>query len=186
MTTRTKRRQGKRRGSLVQLWTWHTPDFSLTEGFVDCTKSRYYQETEGVAEAYCELFSRLETDQIIWCYTSCDEHKSTGLAKVRWALEVPGSEVFRYVDEIVWNRILGIECQLPLRLYYEWKDKAIRRHPNDHKARRIFHKEKSTEFWSREPPQNGWWDSLFVDKSEGEEIWALLQHPIPSAWVKSR
>ena len=170
---------------MVQLWTWHTPGFSLIEGRVDYTQSYYYQQTDRIAEAYHELFSRLETDQIIWCSTTWDEHSSTGHTAVCWALEVPGSEVFRYVDGMVWNRIVGIKCSEPRRLYYEWKDEAIRRHPYDHEARHAFVEEKRRAFWLREPPQDNWWDSLFIDESEGEAIWALLLHPIPSAWVKS-
>ncbi len=166
------------------LWTWQTPDFSLLTGRVDHEKSEYVQTVRGVREAYVELAHRLGTDQLIWCYTVSDEYDSLpGNTRVEWVLDVPVSSVLAFVDAIVWNRILGIECGFPRRWELEWRSEAIQVHPDNVRARDRFVDERRRAFWDQPQPKGGWWENLFVDQQAAECVAALLIHPIMEEWV---
>lgn len=169
----------------MNLWTYHPPDFSLTEGRVDHQRSEYFRDVNGLPEAYRELCSRIGTDdQIIWCYTRDDGYMPTGIPRVEWALDVPMTAIIRFVDEIVWNRILGNRCTLPRSLYHEWKDEAIRMHPGDRDAQKAFIQRREEEFWRAPAPHGDWWDSLLVEAQTGESISALIHHPVDRRWIK--
>lgn len=168
----------------MKLWTFHKPDFSITEGRVDHTKSSYFQTVAGVPDAYCELWKRVGTDQIIWCFTSRKEAE-TGMCEVEWSLDVPDSDILAFVDGFVWNRILEIRCHVPRRLYQHWRSEALSLYPNNLQERDKFVDAKTEDYWSQEPPEDGWWSCLFVDDPAGEAVSALIRHPVPEEWVMS-
>jgi hypothetical protein len=94
----------------MQLWTWHEPDFDLTSGEVDHSRSKYYKGTPGIPAAYAELSRLLGTDQIIWCYVRRHEyHQLPNLTRIEWALDVPEDQILGMIDAYVWNKILGIK-----------------------------------------------------------------------------
>ena len=87
----------------MELWSYHSPEFSLLQGRVDPTKSKFAQD---YPDAYQKLCECLGTDQIVWCCTSRDDWpQKTGYCE--WALDVPNGDFFRIVDYMVWNGILG-------------------------------------------------------------------------------
>src|SRR4030042_22591 len=113
---------------IVSLWMIHSPDFDLTSGRVDHSKSRYYLSVSGAKEAYHELWRRLNTPegQIIWCYTKNVEIAKTGLEKIKWEIQMPLKKVICFLDSIVWNRILGNKCPVSNALSQKWKREAIK------------------------------------------------------------
>ena len=168
----------------MQLWTYHEPRFSLTSGSVDHSLSTYYCTVEGVPEAYRRLWARLDNNtQIVWCYTVPNQYSPTGIGRVEWLLDISDEAITAFVDDIVWNRILGVRCGLPTALRSKWKDEAIAAHPEDAAGRKV-HVEKQTEkFWSLEAPDGDWWKVLFVAQQARECVSALIDHPIDTACV---
>lgn len=180
------RLSGRLEMTSVRLWSYHTKEFSLTEGDVDHVRSRYYQESCQIRKAYDDLFHRLGEDQIIWCHTNQGEYKRTGIPKVEWVLDVSESDVIAFVDGFIWNRIIGIRSHPPRRLNQQWKSEAISCYPNDVEEQRRHISVQADFYWNQSPPRDGWWSELFVENSAAEGIDALIRHPIPSGWVKSR
>ena len=163
----------------MQLWTWHEPDFSLTSGRLDHSRSQYYKIVDGAPDAYAELAQRLSTDQIIWCYVRRDDyHDLPKLTRVEWALDVPDTEILAITDAYIWNKILRIHTY-PRSLYFEWLEYA----PTDGAARVEFIEHKIEEYHAQLPPDGGWWSQLFITDTMPEGATVLLKHPIPEAWV---
>jgi hypothetical protein len=169
----------------MKLWTWHSSDFSLTQGLVDHARSSFFQTVLGVPSAYQELWLRLGTCQIIWCYTNREERHKTGVPQCEWALEVPDDRILRIVDGIVWNHIIGAKnCPGPSIDENEWKAEAHRLHPHDKDLRESFCANRRKAYWNQPPPPEGWWSRLFVSDISGECRWALIRHPVPTAWIQ--
>ena len=169
----------------VKLWTWHKPDFSLLDGHVDHQRSEYVQTVQGVADAYRKLAARIGTGKIVWCYTV--PHQRTVLpchTDVEWILAVPRESILRFVDDIVWNRILGIRCALPSKIRHDWCDKALHRFPDDADARKRSEEELEESFWAQPPPGESWWSALFTREAASEHVSALIPHPIKDEWVR--
>ena len=167
----------------MKLWTWHKPDFSLVAGRVDHRKSEYFQ-TDGIPEAHATLAACTGTDQIIWCYTLPNQRPILPCrTEQEWFLDVPPEEILCFVDEIVWNRVLGIRCAVPNGLRFRWKNEAIARFPHDIDARHKHQEELADQFWDQSPPGRTWWESLFVEPQPGETISALVRHPIRHLWI---
>ncbi len=158
-------------------------EFSLTTGNVDHSLSDYYREIDGVPAAYERLWSEIGTSQIVWCYTLANQYSTTGIARLEWELEIPTDDVLGFVDDIVWNRVLGIQCDLPEELRIEFKNAAIPEHPDDPAARMAFEKELAAEFWNRQPPEGDWWASLLVEARADDCTSALVAHPVDDAMV---
>ena len=94
----------------MRLWTYHKPDFSLTSGRVDLSRSDYFRCMPEIPGAYAELARRVGTDQIIWCYVRPDEYNNIPeLTCVEWALDVPDDQVLAIIDSFVWERIIAQE-----------------------------------------------------------------------------
>ena len=168
----------------MKLWTWHKPDFSLLDGHVDRKKSEYIETVPGYDIASRELASRLGTSQFVWCFTLPDRWIVTpGQTEVEWVLDVPCKAILKFVDDIVWNRILGEECILPGTMRDEFWDQALQRFPDDADAREQFVKEREESFWAKPPPSGDWWDCLFTQDHAGEYVSALVPHPCQLDWV---
>ena len=168
----------------MRLWTYHTPDFSLTSGRVNHSQSDYYRTVPGVPEAYAELWRRLGTDQIVWCYAQDGEQAATTTPHVEWLLEIPN--VLAFVDGIVWNRILGIRCQVPKTLRYAWKNKSIVRFPHNASERHGFIERQTDAFWTMSPPGGDWWNSLIIESSDCETVQVIIKHPVPESCVVAK
>ncbi len=167
---------------IVTLWTIHPPDFDLTSGRVDHSKSEYYLTVSGVKEAYQELWRRLNTPegQIIWCYAKNDDIVKTGEEKIMWELQIPREKVICFLDSLVWNRILGIRCAVGNTMRRQWIKEAIE---NDPRNSRAYLKRREDDFWNQKPKTGSWWDELFVHNT-GELADAIIHHPVPNNFVK--
>jgi hypothetical protein len=167
----------------IKLWTIHSPDFSLTDGRVDHNKSEYCLNTPGVKDAYHKLWPKLRIPdgQLIWCYTY-DDIKKTNKKIIKYELYVPKSEIICFIDDLVWNRILGKECEVRSDMRHQWNKEACEKFPNNPKASKAYEKKCLENFWAQKPKSGDWWDELFV-KSTGEGISALIKHPISSEWI---
>jgi len=162
------------------LWTWHEPDFLLTEGRVDHTRSEYYITVPGVRDAYANIARRLSTDQIIWCYVRRDGyHRLPKLTRIEWSLNVPNDGVLAVIDSFVWNKILRIETFPPMSLHFKWREQA----PLERVARDAFLERKIKEYHAQPEPPDGWWSQLFIKDTSVEGATVLLRHPIPKSWV---
>lgn len=170
----------------MRLWTWHSPNFSLINGSVDWNKSEYYQQDAGLRAAYLELRCRLSTDQLIWCYTNREDRLAHDDGRVEWTLDVPKESIIAFVDNYVWNRLLGkTRVTVSDHIRLKWKNEALSTYPHLPKKRHEFVEQKYVEFWSRPAPTEGWWQSLFVEparienlKVESLGVCALVRHPV--------
>jgi len=172
----------------INLWTLHTPDFSITEGRVEHSKSEYYHDIPRVSQAYPELWRRINIPdgQIIWCYLDKTEIRKTGVEKVLWELCLPESEVIQFVDDMVWKRILEIKGELPQRLRNQWKYKSLKKYPNNPTSAKNYEKKCQGDYWMQTPKSNNWWDELFVKMGEGLSMSALIHHPVRDDRVKKK
>ncbi len=167
-----------------KLWTLHPPCFSLTKGRVDHKESENYCDLPGAKEAYHELWSRQQIldGQVVWCYT--DEsliRKTGGIEKIKWELSVPDSKIICFIDDLVWNRILGKRYRVPDKMR-QWDDEALKKYPNDLNARKDYKGYLEESFWNREPVSGSWWCELFTENTCNGES-ALIRHPIPCEWI---
>jgi hypothetical protein len=173
----------------INLWTIHSPNFSITDGRVDHSKSEYYQNTQGVKQAYPKLWQRINIvdGQILWCFPDKNDIRKTGEKMVLWELYLPRSEVIQFVDDMVWNRILGIECDVPMSLRCQWCDKSLKKFPNNQKTAKEYEHKCYQEYWMQKPKAGSWWDELFVSSISGSiSTSVLIRHPVQSAWVKDK
>ncbi len=170
----------------INLWTIHPPDFSIKEGRLDHSKSEYYKNTPGVKQAYPELWKRINIPdgQIIWCYTDKSDITKTGIIKKRWDLYLPVSEVIQFVDDMVWNRILGIKCDVPPSLRNQWRDESQKKFPSNPATAKVYEKECYNNYWMKKPKTGSWWDELFVSRI-GECTSALIRHPVREDCIKN-
>jgi hypothetical protein len=127
------------------------------------------------------LDRRIGTDQFIWCYTVDRPERRGNVSK--WILDMQAAAILRFVDEVVWSRIRGERCVLPLALTRKWEDEAIARLGHD--ANRCLRAVADSEeaFWSQAPPGGSWWTQLFVEPQAQETVSALVPHPVRPEWV---
>lgn len=172
----------------INLWSIHTPDFSITEGRVDHSKSNYFQNTQGVKEAYKKLWKRINIPdgQIIWCYLDKTEIPITGTEKTLWEICLPISKVIKYVDDIVWNRILGIKCRVPSCLFFQWRQEGIGKFPHNPTLAHDYERKCRDDYWTQKPKGNSWWDELFVEMDKGLSMNALIRHPVQEDLIKNK
>jgi hypothetical protein len=165
----------------VKLWALHTPSYDLTKGRVDHDQSKYYCTVTGVKEAYAELWSRLDkpNGQMIWCDTDNSDIVKTGIEMILWELEVPADKIICFLDSLVWNRILGIQCGVSTTMRHQWIREGIERYPDDYRA---YVDRCEQEFWARKPRNGSWWEELFVE-NPGDCVNALIDHPVPDSYV---
>lgn len=169
----------------MKLWTWHKHRFSLIDGCVDHERSEYVQTVPGVRQAYRELAYHIGTDQIIWCYTSPVQYIQLSChTEVEWVLDVPSKQILRFVDDIIWNRIIGRRCALLPLMRFQWKDEALRRFPHDPAARRQYEQEQEDLFWDQKAPGGNWWNCLFVKPQAKPYVSTLVRHPVKPEWVE--
>src|SRR4029450_6957865 len=163
----------------MKLWTWQTPDFPLTSGRVDHSRSRYYQSLPKIQSAYAELARHIGTCQIIWCYVRPDEYKrEAGNSRVEWVLDVPDNNVLAIIDSWVWEKIICSKA-CPASLLEKWKEEAIQSEQDC----RAYIEAKEAAYHAEPPPVGGWWKVLFLRSVSGEAPTVLLRHPIPHGWV---
>ncbi len=172
----------------LRLWTVQSPCFSLTERCVDHSKSKYYRNTPGVKDAYPELWCRLQIPdgQVVWCCTDERDVVRTTEKMIEWELYVPGQEIICFIDDLVWNRILGSKCAVRREMYDQWHKEASEKFPNDLEASEAYKTKCYEDFWRQEPKSGNWWDELFTE-SAGNRVSALIRHPIPcKEWIHKR
>lgn len=168
----------------MKLWTWQTPDFRLFDGRVDHNRSYYYQTVEGVPSAYKKLAELIGTNQLIWCYTVPDQRIVLPChTEVELILDVPRESILAFVDEVVWNRILGIRCELPSGVWRPWRDDGRRSFPGNVAAQNHHEAKQRGAYWTQPPPGENWWDSLFAGDRAEECVSALVPHPVAKEWV---
>ena len=169
----------------MRLWTWHEHNWSLLSGVVDPRRSDYYNSHPGIPPAYGELGRRLRTNQFIWCFVRRENRTTVDDGRQEWELEVPDSEILCFVDDLIWNRLIGIRCGLPQSLRLEIKKRAIEKHPYEPKKSHAYQDELTEAYWNEPAPQGGWWAELLSDVPRTDEATALIRHPVDAGWVVS-
>jgi hypothetical protein len=173
------------RGETMNLWTIHEANgFFLTKGRVDHSKSIYYNDTPGVKEAYHTLWPRIGVPdgQIVWCYTRKEDMSKTGTPKTLWILDVPESSIITYIDDIMWNCILGIRVRLTPRYMRDIKAEASASFPDDSKKRHMHENKLTEQFWRQERSGEELWTKVFLDEMvDGSP--ALIKHPVEEDWI---
>lgn len=166
-------------GPTVKLWTWHEPDFSLTSGRVDHSRSLFYRTMDTIPPAYSKLADHVGTDQIIWCYSKPGERiRIQGNSCVEWGLNVPSDKILAIIDTWVWERIIESGA-FPPYLRDKWAWEAGQ---GDYETQPYI-EEKVKEYLKQPPPKGDWWKSLFVDSINDGDTTVLVEHPIPRKWV---
>ena len=172
---------------IITLWTIQSPEFDIRTGRVDHSKSEYYLTVPGVKEAYHELWQRLNIPegQIIWCYAHENNIVKTRTEKIKWMLHFPRSEVICFVDNLVWNRILGTIHNVALRnMQNQWFEKW-EKIPNNPTTLEAYIRMCEKEFRAQKPKTGSWWDELFVRNAD-ESIDTIIHHPVPDKFVKEQ
>jgi len=122
---------------------------------VDHLQSKFFQNTSGCKEAYQRLWHEIgQLDgQVIWCSTTKEGIPRTGILKMLWCLDVAESTIICRIDDVAWNKILGVpSIALPRHL----KDK-----------------------WNRHPLDGDWWNELISYETQVGHLWsALIRHPV--------
>jgi hypothetical protein len=139
-----------------------------------------------VPSAYAALARRLGTDQIIWCYTQQPDRRMMPSDRVEWALDVPTNRILAFMDDYIWNRIIGLRPHAPPELRRKWRADALHRHPHDPGGREQFRREQEKAYRVESPPNGDWWSRLFASPNAAEGVTALIAHPFQAMWVKSR
>lgn len=165
----------------MRLWTFQSPDFKLTSGTVKSQLSEYADQ-QNIMTAYAELHRRIGTNQIVWCHVRNPQGGDRPIGKVCYLLDVPRAEVV-LVNAYIWNRILGIRCELPPSLKERLWSEGIRLYPHDVKGREQYRKQEEESWYNQEPPAGGWWTALFIDNPEAEGANALVKHPLNTKWI---
>jgi hypothetical protein len=146
----------------MRLWTLQSPDYLLTAGRVDHSRSMFFQDFETIKNAYLKLWNLIgePAGQIIWCYT-IDDIPCTGTAKRKWTLEVPEDKIICRINDCAWNIITEMTDQ-------------FRRDPGD----------TITDQLALQPVSGDWWDKIIDhDVMAHRYISALIRHPIQASWV---
>lgn len=163
----------------MKLSSWQEPDFSLTSGRVDHSRSSYYRRMLAIPPAYARLATHVGTDQIIWCYARPDEYrKLPGDTRVEWLLDVPDEKILGIIDSWVWERIIGSKAY-PSALRNRWAMEAVQ---GEHDL--LAHiRVREDEYLSQPPPEGGWWKALFISDIDTADSIVLVEHPIAESWV---
>lgn len=167
----------------INLWTIHTPDFSITEGRVEHSKSNYYQNTQGVKEAYPKLWQRINIPdgQIIWCYLDKTEIRKTSK---KWCC---GKSVYLYQKLLSMLMIwFGIESRVPSSLFFQWRKEGIDKFPHNPTLAHDYERKCRDDYWAQKPKGNSWWDELFVKMDKGLSISALVLHPVQEDLINNK
>ena len=167
---------------MLSLWSWQTPNFSLTGGTVDHRLSEKEKTVSGLPQSRKELSELLDTDQFIWCYTYPNKEQWPG--RVRWELKVPKHRVLKYTCNVAWHWILA----------HNGND-----YTNPVPPKRLWHLARSHVSPPLKWPEfckifnDGWknktveelWKALFPYKVYGDCTDVLLLHPIEIGWAKN-
>ena len=94
-----------------------------------------------------------------------------------YELEVPQSKIIAFVDDIVWNKILGYKPGLP-SIERRWRNEAIEKSPGNRKAHDKYVEERYKELWIEPPPSGDHWNELIVTRP-CELVSAVIAHPVP-------
>jgi hypothetical protein len=96
----------------MMLWTWQSADFDPFTDRVDRSKSDFSNHQPDLLRAYTELDALLALSaemkhQYVWCFTtdSWDPHPWAG--RILWPVEVPESAILSFVDQQLWERLIG-------------------------------------------------------------------------------
>jgi hypothetical protein len=167
----------------MKLWTWQTADFSLTTRCVDVCKSRHANLNSVIRAAYTELAQRLETDQLVWCYTVPDQYIVLPRdPKIGWQIDLPHGHCRWFIDSWVWERLIESRA-CPEDIREEWARYAML---NDLDPDQ-YHEMKLEEYLATPAPGGSWWDCLILDDDSqvpNVNRTALVLHPLPDSAVQ--
>jgi len=135
-----------------------------------------------IQTAYLELARRLDTDQIVWCYTSHEQYIVYPWdSKIGWEIRVTDEQVLGYINSWTWERIIRTKAYPP-ELRDQWLQHAI---DNDIDPDQ-YYEHQLNEYLSLPAPSGCWWNHLFVDKPTSynqSDVTVLVRHPLPTAAV---
>jgi len=162
----------------MRLWTFHTPDFSLTSGAIDLDHSYDVSYVPGLRERYEDLAHYLGLDryEIIWCHVRDDIIRDAYVDRVEYILEVPDYQILRIVDSYIWNKIIGLDAYPRSK----WQTEAPEGITSE------YFQKKVDEYHDQLPPPGGWWPQLFLTDTTAEGACVLLRHPIPESWINRK
>jgi hypothetical protein len=94
---------------MMQLWTHHPHGFRLDSAHIviDPTKGRYWRDNIAglrYRDVLPKLQQLLGTRQFLWCYTIRTQPQNADL--VEWELNLPESQILRFVHSWVWETIV--------------------------------------------------------------------------------
>jgi hypothetical protein len=175
----------------MKLWTWQGRGFDIADPClkIEHDKSPYYNDpdTPSVKGAYCGLSKRLGANQFIWCYTRESDHfRSPADCTAKWELDVPQDRILGFIDDLAWNRILGIGGVYPTGPLHKEARRRTREDPSQCGQVKA---EMELEIDARYANKD-LWSMLFVPPPV-EDTWdkacsALVPFPVEAGWVKGR
>jgi hypothetical protein len=171
----------------MTLWTWQTSGFDICRDRIDLGRSHYHNHADGIPQKYQRVFERLNTRDLVWCFTVDTPWKSnqtTENRRVSWTLEVPISEIMCFVDELLVGRLLTDKLCPDIATWRSWRREAVAQHPNRPDRQHEFIETKLGSFAGRISTADEAWRGFFLDEPEAaEHVTALLRCPIDSNWI---
>ena len=100
----------------LRLWTWQNPECDITSQGWSCHKlnSDWGEEMAGkLLRLYKKLWDILGTRDFVWCFLEYEHWKQCEIRRL-WVLQVPRSQVLRYVKSPVWECLLDQDSSKPI------------------------------------------------------------------------
>jgi hypothetical protein len=171
----------------MRLWTWQDRRLNLADRgrISNLQYSRYTTNclsslggAQRHRKAYEKLFSRLNNDQLIWCFQEyADAVSDTAILEFQnvgcllWEIDVPDERIQWYCHA-AWTCLRGQSLFLPDGLSQTHEQLA---RGGSHNAQMFKH--DFTTYWS-EKDENGLFDFLFLGNSVSGCSGAIVFHPV--------
>lgn len=154
----------------------------MTSGRINPLKSEYWSIAK-IRTAYLKLYARVESKDFIWCYTVPNEYiLFDHETKVQWYLDVPSDSIMYFVNDVVWNRIIGEKTRPPEEILTSFRREADERFARDPIRRHRLVAELIEQFWT--PNGREWQDLLSSEPTQSKWVSALVPYPIAKKWLR--
>lgn len=172
----------------MMFWTWQSADFDPFADRVDRSKSEFFNDPPhpDLLRAYQELEDSLNLSaemkhQYVWCFTTDSWYPHPWPGRILWPVEVPDAAILSFVDEQLWERLVGNHT-VPRKLWDSWRHELRSRNvygkPHDDELEK-----RKREYLAASPPREEWLRAVLIPKGPGTDILALVRTPLQRSWI---
>jgi hypothetical protein len=168
------------------LWTWQGEIFNPLSDRVDRKKSRFYDPTvcKTIQQAYHELDELLarpgQQHQYLWCLTDRKEARERWNKRLLWTIEVPDENVLGFIDDRLWNHLIGSEY-VPQILLEEWSEALLNLEGTAYEQAMD---RRSRDYHESFPSRVVCLEQLLTSGQPGPGVSALITAPIEIDWLR--